>query len=113
MAAMFKRIASLPRRRLMAGLPVWFGLAATARAQPVITDMPPTRVTSDSPEFCAQLADMLRQDVRTHQLAPVPDEVLMLGREGRKMCREGHIRPGILRIRRALLMLRGEGAEPR
>jgi hypothetical protein len=43
----------------------------------------------------------------------VPDEVRMLGREGRKMCREGHIRPGILRIRRALLILRGEDADPR
>ncbi len=109
---MFTGIPSLPRRRLMTGLPAWFGLAATGRAQPAISEMPPTRVTSDSPEFCAQLAAMLRQDVRTHQLAPVPDEVLMLGREGRKMCREGHIRPGILRIRRALVMLRGD-VEPR
>jgi hypothetical protein len=88
-------------------------LAVTAHAQPAETETPATRVTSDSPEFCAQLADMLRQDVRTHQLEPVPDEVRMLGREGRKMCREGHIRPGILRIRRALLILRGEVADPR
>ncbi len=110
---MLMAIASLPRRRLVAGLPVWFGLAVTAHAQPAETETPATRVTSDSPEFCAQLADMLRQDVRTHQLEPVPDEVRMLGREGRKMCREGHIRPGILRIRRALLILRGEVADPR
>jgi hypothetical protein len=108
MAAMVMGISALPRRRLMAGLPVWLALAATARAQPAITEMPPTRVTSDSPEFCAQLSDMLRQDVRTHQLAPVPEEVIMLGREGRRMCREGHIRPGIMRIRRALMILRGE-----
>ena len=113
MMAMVMGVSSLPRRRLVGGLLAWSGLGVTAFAQPVETDIPVTRVTSDSPEFCAQLADMLRQDVRTHQPAPVPDEVRVLGREGRKMCREGHIRPGILRIRRALLILRGEVAAPR
>jgi hypothetical protein len=113
MTAMVMGVSSLPRRRLVAGLLAWSGLGVTAFAQPVETDTPVTRVTSDSPEFCAQLADMLRQDVRTHQPAPVPDEVRMLGREGRKMCREGHIRPGILRIRRALLILRGEPVQLR
>lgn len=97
----------------MAGLPAWFALAVTADAQPVGSDAPPTRVTSDSPEFCALLSDLLRQDVRSPQFAPVPDEVHMLGREGRRMCREGHIRPGILRIRRALLILRGQNLQLR
>ena len=90
-----------------------FAVAVAARAQADDDDdMPPTRVTSDSPEFCAQLADQLRQDVRTHQPTPVPDEVSMLGHEGRRMCREGHIRPGILRIRRALMLLRGDVPPP-
>ena len=106
MMAMVTKISSLPRRRLVAGLPVWFGLAVVAHAQPTGTDAPATRVTSDSPEFCAQLADMLRREVHAHQPTPVPEEVRMLQQEGTKMCREGHVRPGILRIRRALLILR-------
>jgi hypothetical protein len=111
MTAMLMRISSMPRRRLVAGLPAWIVLGVTARAQSTDTDTPATRVTSDSPEFCARLSDMLRQDVNARGPAPVPEEVRALGQEGRKMCREGHIRPGILRIRRALLILRGENAE--
>jgi len=104
--AMITEISALPRRRLVAGLPVWLGLAVVAHAQSTDSDVPATRVTSDSPEFCAQLADMLRQEERAHQPAPVPEEVRVLEQEGTKMCSEGHVRPGILRIRRALLILR-------
>jgi hypothetical protein len=118
---------------LVAGLPAWLGVAATARAQPAAptppepqpaepqpagpqspgpqssdTDEPVTRVTSDSPEFCAQLAHQLRDEERARRPATVSDEVRMLGQEGRKMCHEGHVRPGILRIRRALLLLKGD-----
>jgi hypothetical protein len=113
MTAMFRK-ASLPsRRRIIAGLPAWLALAAAAHAQTAGSEAPPTRVTSDSPEFCALLSDMLRQNVRALPFGPVPDEVRMLGREGRRMCREGHIRPGILRIRRALLILRGQNLQLR
>lgn len=97
----------------MIGLPAWVAVAVVARAQTVQEDSPATRVTSDSPEFCAQLVDQLHHDVRTHQPTPVPEEVRMLGQEGNRMCREGHIRPGILRIRRALMLLRGEVVAPR
>ena len=48
-----------------------------------------------------------------HRPEPVPEEVRTLGQEGRKMCSEGHVRPGILRLRRALQILRGEEADPR
>lgn len=109
-------VPSLPRRRVVAGLPAWFGVALAAHAQPTQpdllppaqTEMPPARVTSDSPEFCAQLAAEVRDEERAHQGAPVPEEVRTLGQEGNRMCSEGHVRPGILRLRRALQMLREE-----
>jgi hypothetical protein len=108
MATMLSKNSSLPRRRLVAALLAWSGLAATAHGQSVEADMPAARVTSDTPEFCAHLAEMLRQEMLAPRPGPVPDEVLMLAHEGRKMCGEGHVRPGILRIRRALLILKGE-----
>lgn len=98
--------SSLPRRRVIAGLPAWFGLGVAANAQSTQTDVPADRVTSDSPEFCARLANQLHDDVRTHKTAEVPEEVLTLVHEGRKMCREGRVRPGILRLRRALQILK-------
>ena len=105
---------ALRRRRLVAGLPAWCVVAAVARAEPVepmpppVADVPPAKVTSDSPEFCAQLADQLRQERHARDPAPVPEEVRLLSAEGKKMCHEGHLRPGILRLRRALQILRGE-----
>lgn len=110
---MLTEASALPRRRVVAGLPAWFGLAMAADPQPTQTDASPDRVTSDSPEFCARLADQLRHAVHERRPAPVPQEVRALGQEGNKMCEEGHLRPGILRLRRALLMLRGEETEIR
>ena len=101
---------------MVAGLPAWFGMALAANAQPTQTDLlppahtdaPPARVTSDSAAFCAQLADEVRDEERSRRPGPVPDEVRTLGQEGRKMCDEGHLRPGILRLRWALQMLKEE-----
>lgn len=107
-------VSALPRRRVVAGLPAWFGVVLVAHAQPIQPDLlpppqtnvPPARVTSDSPEFCAQLAAEVRDEERAR--APVPEEVRTLGQEGEKMCSEGHLRPGILRLRRALHILKEE-----
>lgn len=107
---------SLPRRRMVAGLPAWVGVGVVAHAQPVQPDLlppprteaPPARVTSDSAEFCAQLADEVRGEERARQSLPLPAEVRTLGQEGEKMCTEGRLRPGILRLRRALQILREE-----
>jgi hypothetical protein len=97
--------APLTRRRLCAVLFAAFGIVATVHAQSG-DDMPPARVTSDTAAFCARLAQQLRAEIRVRSTLAVPDEVLMLQQEGRRMCREGHIRPGILRIRQALMILR-------
>lgn len=104
---------SLPRRRVAAGLPAWFGLVLAAQAQPTQTDVPPARVTSDSPAFCAQLVDQVHQETRAHRLAPGLDDAHVLADEGQRMCSEGHLRPGILRLRRALQILRGEEIDSR
>jgi hypothetical protein len=110
MVSMMTGVSSLPRRRMVASLPAWFALAMAAQAQPTQTDVPPARVTSDSPEFCAQLAEQVYQEAHVHRVGPVPEEVHTLEEEGLKMCSEGRLRPGILRLRRALQILRGEGS---
>jgi hypothetical protein len=96
------RASTLARRCLLAGLVPWCGIAAAA------AQTAPLRVTTDSAEYCATLSDQVRQIRRARQPGPVPWEVRELTHEGRRMCNEGHIRPGILRLRRALQMLRGE-----
>ncbi len=96
----------MPRRALVASLPLWLGLAAAARAQQSAPYSRPIRVTSDSRQYCAQLADTLEREVQAYPPEPDLEAVRVLGRDGERMCREGHVRPGILRIRKALLMLR-------
>ena len=69
--------------------------ASPAAAQ----EQPPITLTSDTPEYCAQLA---RQVVDHHSAAP---EVVRLLDEGREMCEQGEVRRGIRQLRRALVML--------
>ncbi len=71
---------------------------------PVAGQSPPQRVTTDTPEFCLQLLDRVSELVRISE-APPPEEVTLLSSEGRKMCDQGQTRGGILRLRRALLMM--------
>jgi hypothetical protein len=70
----------------------------------------PMEITTDTPEYCQQL---LR---RTHELlrlahAPVPHEVGDLTYEGRRMCDHGQTRGGILRLRKALMLMEN-GKQP-
>jgi hypothetical protein len=62
------------------------------------------RITNDSREYC----DVLRQDIariRVHR-GELPPEPSLLAQEGERMCQMGHFRPGIYRLRSALIMLR-------
>lgn len=62
------------------------------------------RVTNDTREYCEELRhDIARIRVRRGELPPEP---AMLAREGERMCQMGHFRPGIYRLRTALMMLR-------
>jgi hypothetical protein len=62
------------------------------------------RILNDTREYC----DVLRQDIaqiRT-RMGEIPSAPAMLVREGERMCQMGHFRPGIYRLRTALMMLR-------
>lgn len=88
----------MARRAALGGLlaSVPFGLAAG--------DMPPVEVTTDTPEYCRRLIDRISELVGS---APQPPSVTVqsLSTEGQRLCDEGHTRPGILRLRRALMLL--------
>lgn len=120
---------AFPSRRGLLALLVLLapGLAAPARAQEARSrslevrghddddEAPGTiRVTSDSPEYCEQLWRQVGEELHEDRDGDKDedDPLLADGRarrlavEGWRMCGEGHLRPGILRLRRALLLLR-------
>ena len=80
-------------------------------AMPVAGQAPPQRVTSDTPEYCLKLLDRVGELVRGAP-APPPQEVTLLSSEGQRMCDQGQTRGGILRLRRALMMMKHSGDEP-
>jgi hypothetical protein len=67
-------------------------------------DSLPAIVTTDSPEYCQKLFDRISEVIHT-TTAPPPVGVASLSREGQRMCNDGLTRGGILRLRRALLLL--------
>ena len=75
------------------------GPAAAAGA-----DAAPSIVTTDTPEYCQRLFDRIGQAIRA-TTTPPPLEVASLSTEGERMCHDGLTRGGILRLRRALLIL--------
>jgi len=79
------------------------GLAVFA-ALPVASQPPPEQVTSDTSEYCLHLLDRVGDMVRM-ATAPPPQEVTSLSTEGQRMCDQGQTRAGILRLRRALLLM--------
>ncbi len=76
---------------------------------PVAGQSTPAQVTTDTPQYCLQLLDRVSELVRinTHP----PQEVTNLSTEGQRMCDQGQTRGGIMRLRRALVLLR-QGGEP-
>jgi hypothetical protein len=64
----------------------------------------PQQVTSDTPEYCLQLLDRVSEMVRGAPRPP-PQEVAFLSSEGHRMCDHGQTRGGILRLRRALVLM--------
>ena len=71
----------------------------------------PAVVTTDTPEYCQKLFDRISQAIRA-TTAPPPVEVASLSTEGERMCNDGLTRGGILRLRRALLLLEQGSATP-
>jgi len=84
-----------------------FGLGVTAvwlGASPVESQAPPQQVTSDTPQYCLHLLDRVSEMVRVAS-SPPPQEVTFLSSEGQRMCDQGQTRGGILRLRRALMLM--------
>ena len=62
----------------------------------------PMPITTDTPDYCLSLAR------RVESAPDMPQQARMLWQEGRDMCQRGHIRGGLARLRRAMLISRGE-----
>lgn len=83
-------------------------VAGPVMAQPVPFAPPMApRMTSETPEYCAHLGGEYARALRNHPQASA--ESRMLAEEGSKMCARGHLRAGIMRLRRALKMVRSGG----
>jgi hypothetical protein len=83
------------------------GLGATASLSQTAPPPPTTgevRVTTDTPEYCEKLAERVARDEKARPDAPRQAEELAA--EGHHMCDSGLIRGGLVRLRRAWLMLR-------
>ncbi|MCP1242388.1 hypothetical protein GOB86_07290 [Acetobacter lambici] len=63
----------------------------------------PVVVTSDSLSFCLELAHLVDSYSATKPSASVSN----LKTEGMTLCENGHVRPGLVRLRRALLNAKG------
>lgn len=60
------------------------------------------QVTTDTETYCANLAEQV-----DHSSSPSP-EAVRLAEEGTTLCREGYVKGGLHRIRRALAIIRQE-----
>jgi hypothetical protein len=58
---------------------------------------PPTRVTTDSSAYCDELTERFAA-----QPGQMPSSAVSLAEEGTRLCRTGHVRTGIAKLRRAL-----------
>src|SRR5690349_12389991 len=91
---------------------VWvIGLAAVVLVfaaghftRPGAQEPPPVSVTTDTAEYCAYLSSLVGERVRGAP-ASLAHEAADLSSEGQWMCNHGQVRGGILRLRRALVLL--------
>jgi hypothetical protein len=91
------------RNALVLTLPLALGPPAALSQSPPQAPPPPLRVTTDTPEYCDTLAGRIAAERQAHP-RPMP-EVQQLAQEGQHMCDTGLVRAGLLRLRRAWLML--------
>jgi hypothetical protein len=99
------------RTSSLAGAVACLGLGVVlAGAVPVVGQPPPQQVTSDTPEYCMQLLNRISELARAGR-EPPPYEVKSLSMEGQRMCNQGQTRGGLLRLRRALVLLLQDGEE--
>ncbi len=82
-------------RQLVLGAALAGGLAGASPADDPMT------VTTDTPEYCLHLADHMDAQ------GPMSTNARALWQRGRSMCEHGHIRGGLARLRRAMMVMRG------
>ena len=86
--------------RMMRALVLLAGLVLLAlprlHAQPA-----PVAVTTDTPEYCEHLT------ARVETCPDLTAEMRRLLDEGRHLCGRGEVRGGIMRLRRAMLLIQG------
>jgi hypothetical protein len=85
-------------------VPLSVGLGLAVMPLPAVGQSTPDLVTTDTPQYCLQLLDRVSELVRVS--AHPPQEVTSLSTEGQRMCDQGQTRGGIMRLRRALVLLR-------
>ena len=87
-------------------LPVacWLGLALTVGPASGLGQTQAVEVTSDTPEYCLHLFDRVSELVR-QSVRPPPHDVTELSSDGQRMCDHGQTRGGIMRLRKALLLM--------
>jgi hypothetical protein len=91
---------------LVAGL----GVAALGMSLRAGAQSAPMEVITDTPAYCQHLSDQVSQKARA--MEQPPPEVMRLSDEGERLCDEGQVRGGIMRLRRAwLLMLHPQGQQ--
>ena len=61
----------------------------------------PMTVTTDTPEYCLSLADQMQAQ------GPMSNNAYTLWQDGRLLCQRGHVRRGLARLRRAMMVIRG------
>jgi|HubBroStandDraft_1064217.scaffolds.fasta_scaffold11811_3 hypothetical protein len=86
-------------------LPVLLGLIQSGVALPAYAQSRDPTVTSDSPEYCDVLMNRISTMVRAASMPP-PSEAATLSEAGEWMCVHGQPRGGVLRLRRAIEIMR-------
>jgi hypothetical protein len=109
-ASLLGPVQAQPAAAPAAGLPALLPRTAVPVQQEPTPDAP-MEVTTDTPEYCVQLADKVHTLASDAVVKP-PREVSDLSAEGQRMCAHGQTRPGIMRLRRAIMLMKHEDAGP-
>ncbi|TLU72933.1 hypothetical protein [Lichenicoccus roseus] len=91
---------TVTRAALLAAAALCLGGGVRGAGQPA----GPLVITTDSDAYCQTLT----KAIDGHR--PLPREVSDLERQGQALCGSGRVRSGIVRLRRALLVLQGSPA---
>lgn len=109
-ASLLGPVQAQPAASPAAGVPALMPGVVVPVPQDPVPDAP-MEVTTDTPEYCVQLADKVHSLSSVSVVKP-PREVSDLSAEGQRMCAHGQTRPGILRLRRAIMLMKHEDPGP-